>query len=113
MANNPPSRVLLWSPQVQLVNLSGFWEVAEPSRNWYTKFWLFWISAARLGMKNYAEVINCNINRKITIQSITKIARKGILTIASPIDLQLCSIVIYAEYLNLDLYTQNKNFQVH
>ncbi|TAE47407.1 MAG: hypothetical protein EAZ88_25545 [Oscillatoriales cyanobacterium] len=63
MANNPPSQVLLLSQQVQLVNLSGFWEVAEPSRNWYTKFWLFWISAARLGMKNYAEVINCNINR--------------------------------------------------
>ncbi|TAG21461.1 MAG: hypothetical protein EAZ39_04695 [Oscillatoriales cyanobacterium] len=63
MANNPPSQVLLLSQQVQLVNLSGFSEVAEPSRNWYTKVLLFWICTARLGMKNYAEVINCNINR--------------------------------------------------
>gem|GEM_PF-4922649 len=30
--------------------------------------------------------------------------------LASPINLELCSIVVYAEYLILDLHTQNKIF---
>lgn len=46
----------------------------------------------------------------MTIQSMTKLAGKGILMIASQISLQLWSIVIYAEYLILDLYTQNNFF---